>query len=148
MVFLFLLSFCSCFCRCFLFSIKSEGKQKKEGRKRVNKEKKEKGISLYTSYIMSSWFSSDSESSEEIVSSSEPGSDFGDQYKASSSSVVVVPDYSCPDRCPNFFLEPGRGQSEDPSWYERPEVVAGGASLAGALVLLLVVVLSIRYRHR
>ena len=36
----------------------------------------------------------------------------------------------------------------DGEWYEEPEFVAAGASLVGALVLLSVVVLSLKYRHK
>ena len=38
---------------------------------------------------------------------------------------------------------------EDPgTWYEEPEVVLGALSLAGAVVLLILVLISIKYRER
>ena len=96
---------------------------------------------------MSSWFSSD-EDTGVSESSLHPVRVIPEPIVVTPIGVhtPVVHEYEDSDSywgedCPKY-------EDPDDPWYKEPEVVLGALSLAGAVVLLIVVLLSIKFRER
>ena len=115
----------------------------REKRKRNIKRNIKGGLNLFL-HKMSSWFSSASDKGTRLSNYSShpirivPGSE------GVFPTDVAGPEYEDSKTWDEDYL----GYDDPGMWYEEPDVILGALSLAGAIVLLILVLVSVKYRKR